>query len=452
MWSYQNKLESSGCFKRSAFLEEELELKRTGLRTTTALALVIAAAPISLAYGQQITVWAGDTGSGGKIFAEMAKTFEAENPGVTVNVEEVSYQTLVESLPVQLEAGEGPDIAIITDLGGLSRFYQDITPYVDAAYFEQEWGQTLQWLRGGDATSTAIYGMPTTLTVNGAYVNLTLFEQAGVPVPAEGATWQEWAEATRQVAQATNTEFAMEMDRSGHRFASLAISYGAQLVDEAGHPVVDDGLRAAIEQFVAWHQDGTMPMDLWGAVGGATHRELFSDFLNANTVLYFGGSWTLAQMDSEVGDLFDWAVVPAPCGPSSCTVMPGGGAMTVFSHTQNAEIAGKLINFFAQPENLDHYISTEVEIPSAASQIANGVEYPTASARTSEALATFINQIPKMDAAAYRFQGWRYQRAMMNALTTRISQVLNNELTVDAAMERIKEDVNLAIQAAGGQP
>ena len=137
-------------------------MKRTTLRTTTALALLLAATPF--AHAQQITLWAGDTGTGGKIFAEMSKAFEAENPGVTVTVEEVSYQTLVESLPVQLEAGEGPDIAIITDLGGLSRFYQDITPYVDAAYFEKEWGQTLQWLRGGDAASKAIYGMPTTLT------------------------------------------------------------------------------------------------------------------------------------------------------------------------------------------------------------------------------------------------------------------------------------------------
>tara|TARA_R110002051_G_scaffold278473_3_gene339881 strand:- start:5360 stop:6625 length:1266 start_codon:yes stop_codon:yes gene_type:complete len=419
------------------------------LTTTTALALLMVSASVTTAVGQTITLWTDDTGTGGEIFAEMAEQFESENPGVDVVVEEVSYQTLVESLPVQLEAGEGPDIAVITDLGGLSRFYVDITDSVDAEYFEQEWGRTLGWLRGGDTDSTAIYGMPTTLTVNGGYVNLTLFEQAGVPVPEEGATWEEWAEATRQVAEATGTDFPMEMDRSGHRFASLAISYGAELVDEAGNPVVDDGLKAAIEQFVAWHQDGTMPMDLWGAVGGATHRELFSDFLNAATVMYFGGSWTLAQMDTEVGDLFDWAVVPAPCGPSSCTVMPGGGAMTVFNHSENPDIAGQLVDFYARPENLDYYISREVEIPSAVSQIENGVQYPSASERTSEALATFIAQIPKMDDAAYRFQGWRYQRAMMNAMTTRISQVLNNELTVDEALVRIEEDVNLAIQAGG---
>jgi alpha-1,4-digalacturonate transport system substrate-binding protein len=190
-------------------------------------------------------------------------------------------------------------------------------------------------------------------------------------------------------------------------------------------------------------------MDLWGAVGGATHRELFSDFLNADAVFYFSGSWSLSRMDKEVGDLFDWTVVPAPCGPSSCTVMPGGAALTVFSHTDEPKLAADFISFVAQPENLDYYIAESVEIPSSGSQIAAGVDYPSASERTAEALTTFSNQIPKMDAAAYRFQGWRFQRAMMNALTTRISQVLNKELTVDAALERIEQDVNLAIEAAG---
>ena len=84
----------------------------------------------------------------------------------------------------------------------------------------------------------------------------------------------------------------------------------------------------------------------------------------------------------------------------------------------------------------------------AATLIESGIDYPGASERTQEALSTFIAQIPKMAPAAYRFQGWRYQRAMMNALTTRISQVLNGELDVDGALERIEQDVNLAIEAA----
>lgn len=422
-------------------------MSASAFATSASVAAIMLAGAIGMAKAQEVTIYCGDIGFGCITMQPIADKYNEEHPGKTVKLETVSYQNLVESMPVQLESGEGPDGAIITDLGGLSRFYVDLTPYVDAQFFDEQFGQTLSWLRGGQQNN-AIYGMPTSLTVNGAYVNKTLFEQAGVPLPAEGATWEDWAKATTEVAKATSTDFAMEMDRSGHRFASLAISYGAKLVDDNGQPVVDDGLKRAIEQFVAWHREGVMPMDLWGAVGGATHRELFSDFLNANAVLYFGGSWTLKQMDSEVGDLFDWEVAAAPCGPSSCTVMPGGGALVAFKSSKHPEIVGDFINYLAQPENYDTVIQASVEIPAESGSVDRGLAYPGASERTQMALLTYSNQIPKMAPAAFAFQGWRFQRAMMNALTTRISQVLNNELDVDTAVERIKEDVELAIGAA----
>lgn len=423
-------------------------MKKRHLPLLALCALGASTALSSGAFAAEITLACQDVGFGCTAMAPVIKRFEAANPDITVKVENVPYQSLVESLPVQLESGQGPDMAVVTDLGGLSRFYLDLRPYVDAARFEAEYPQTLSWLRGADPTGKAINGMPTTLTVNGAYVNLSLFDQAGVPVPKEGATWADWAEATRKVAKATNTEYAMEMDRSGHRFASLAISYGAELVDDKGQPVVDEGLKKAIEQFVAWHKDGTMPLDLWGAVGGATHRELFADFLNAKTVLYFGGSWTLNKMDKEVGDLFDWEVAPAPCGPGSCTVMPGGGALVGFKQTKSPEAVGKLIEFMSLPENNAEMVVAAVEIPASKSLIDKGLDYPNASERTRESLKTFAAQVPKMAPAAFRFQGWRYQRAMMNAMTTRISQVINGELDVDTALSRIKQDTEMALQAA----
>lgn len=422
-----------------------MRIQARGLAVVSAAAIMAATGAAKAA---EVTIWCDDEGFGCPTMQPIVDKYNALDPEKQVKLETVTYQTIVESLPVQLQAGSGPDGAIITDLGGLSPYYVDLTPYVDADRFEKDFGRTLKWLRGSDPNGTAINGMPTSLTVNGGYVNLTLFEQAGVEVPKEGATWEDWAKAAQEVADATGTDFAMEMDRSGHRFASLAISYGAEMVDKDGNPVVDDGMKAAIEQFDQWHKDGVMPMDLWGAIGGATHRELFSDFLNANVVFYFGGSWTLNKMDTEVGDLFDWEVVPAPCGPSSCTVMPGGGSLVAFKHSEHPEIVGDFINFLSMPENYDQVIAAAVEIPAAAGAVERGITYPGASERTQEALTTFTNQIPKMADAAYNFQGWRFERAMMNAETTRISQVLNGELTVDAALERIKQDVELAIEAA----
>jgi len=411
------------------------------LRLSATAALLAGVAVPALA--QEIRMYTLD-----ERIAPFIEKFEAENPSMTVKYEVVPYQQVLESLPVQLAAGEGPDVSLTTDFGGLSKYYLDLSPYVDAAYFEKEFGQTLGWLRGDNKDSKAIYGVVDSMTVNGGYVNLTLFEQAGVEVPPEGATWDDWAVAAKKVSDAVGTDYPMAMDRSGHRFASLAISYGAEMVSPDGKPVLDEGFKKAFETFVQWHKDGTMPMNLWGAVGGAKTIDQFDDFVNAKTPFYFGGSWTLRDMDSKVGDAFDWKVVPSPCGPSSCTAMPGGGALVGFTHTKHPEVVGKFLNFLAQPENLKELVVGATNVPAATSLVESGLEYPGISPRVQEGLDTFTKQIPKMAPAAYNFQGWRFQRAMMNAETTRISQVLTGELDIDTAMARIKEDVDLAIQAA----
>lgn len=412
------------------------------LSAARAVALALAVSMISAAGAQELTVQAIDADV--KLLVDK---FMKERPGAKVTFRLVSYQSILESLPVLLASGQGPDISMVADWGGLSKYYLDLRPYVDARYFEREFPIIVEMLRGANTKGNAINGMSGSLTLNGAYVNLTLFKQAGVPVPKAGATWDEWAEASRKVARLTKIEMPMEMDRSGHRFASLAISYGARLVDDNGNPVADEGLKSAIRKFVAWHRNGTMPMDLWGAVGGATHRDNFQDFMNGKVVFYFGGSWQLSRMEREVGDLFEWAVVDAPCGSSSCTLMPGGGAMVAFKHTRQPRLAAEFLAFLAREDNMREAIGRGVQVPAGTTLVKTGVIYPRASERVREALASYARQVPGIPKEAYAFQGWRYQRAAMNAMTTRISQVLTNELDVDTAVAFIKKDVELAIEA-----
>jgi alpha-1,4-digalacturonate transport system substrate-binding protein len=153
-------------------------------------------------------------------------------------------------------------------------------------------------------------------------------------------------------------------------------------------------------------------------------------------------------MDKSVGDLFEWAAVDAPCGPASCTVMPGGGGMVAFRHTREPELAAKFLSFLAREDNMREAIARHPNVPVSTTLVRTGVDYPGTSERVRAAFASFTRQVPKIPREAYVFQGWRYQRAAMNAMTTRISQVLTRELDVDTAAAFIKKDVELAIQAA----
>ena len=126
-------------------------MKAEKSRAPTLLAGALIAAIAVNARAGEIRVACYSDGNECEVTQEFAKRFEAQNPDVKVAIDKVPYKAIVEQLPVQLAAGEGPDIARVTDLGGLSKYYLDITPYVkDPKYWEANFGQTLKWLTLAD--------------------------------------------------------------------------------------------------------------------------------------------------------------------------------------------------------------------------------------------------------------------------------------------------------------
>ena len=409
--------------------------------------VVVVAGIASVALAGEIRVACYSDGNECEVTQELAKRFEAQNADVKVVIDKVPYKAILETLPVQLAAGEGPDIARITDLGGLSRYYLDITPYVkDPKAWEANFGQTLKWMRSSP-TDKGIYGMMTQLTVTGPFVNKTLFEQANVPMPGPKATWDDWATATRQVAKATQVPFAMAFDRSGHRFMGAAISQGAKVFDAKGALVIDDGYKAMAKKFYDWNRDGTMPKEVWGGVGGSTYRDAFEEFANARVVLYLSGSWQVARMEKQIGKNFDWVVVPNPCGAGGCSGMPGGAAFVALKRTKNPKDVGRFLDFMAGDAVYAEYMAKTNNIPASAAVAKKGVDYNVAPAAKA-ALGTFVAQVGAVSPIAYALQGYPYNRALFNPTAQRLGQAVAGEMSLDDALKRIASDIDEQVKAA----
>ena len=350
------------------------------------------------------------------------------------------YQAVLESLPIQLAAGNGPDIARVTDLGGLSEHYLDLRPYIeDPEYWETNFGPFLDWL---DPDGDAINGFMTQLTVTGPYVNRTLFEQAGVDLPGEGATWEDWAAAVNEVADALDIPIPMAWDRSGHRVAGPAISQGAAMFDEEGNPaLVDEGLQRMAQLLYDWHQDGTMSLELWGSVSGSSYLGANEDFANANVVMYMSGSWQIPQFADTIGDAFDWWAVPAPCGAAACTGMPGGAALAAIADTEHPEEVGILMDYLAQEEVLAEFYGRTLFIPGHLGLAEGGIEFDADDPRAVHALETFAAAVPGISPVAFQLQGYPNNRVMFNALISRLNEAIVGELTLEEAYARMEEDI-----------
>jgi alpha-1,4-digalacturonate transport system substrate-binding protein len=376
-----------------------------------------------------------------EISRDLLERFNRDNPDVRVAVDIVSFNVVREQLETRLNTGQGPDMARVTNLGGFHRFYLDLTPYIDAAAWERAFGPTLDWLRAG-ANDRGVYGFMTQLTVSGPIVNRSLFERARVPMPGAGASWDDWAEAIAEVKRRTGVYSGIALDRSGHRFAGPAISYGARFLGEDGRALPPDaGVRAFAERMVRWHREGLMPPDLWPSATGARLRNGDDMFINGDVVMHYGGSWQIQRYAEEIGERFDWVVAPNPCGPAACSGMPGGAAMVAFRHTRHPSAVARVMSYMASEPVLREFYGRALQIP-AHRGLAGRIEYPAGTPRPAlAALAAFAANYAAVTPSAHRLQAYSRNHIVFNAIAEHVTSAINGRATMDDALARIEAEI-----------
>lgn len=382
-------------------------------------------------------------GNEAEVMQGLLDEFTAENPNIKVVLDVVPYQTIDEQLPVQVETGEGPDLARITNFGAFRGKLLDLREYLeDPDYYANNFPKPILEALGYG-------GYPDGLSVTGPFVNKTLFDQAGVEMPGEGATWQDWTEATKQVAEATGVQYAISIDRTGHRVAGPAMSMGATLIDADGKFTVDTpGFRSFLEQLKSWNDEGLTPPEIWLASDGL--NSCIDFFKSGELVMCMSGSWQTNGLAKDVGDAFDWVVVPNPTGDGGSTGVAGGAAWVAFADTEHPEEVAKLMEFLMQKENYATYVSNVLFLPAHSEVAAEGVDFQSDNESVLGALNTFTAEIPKLQEQAVALNVHPYAFAYYRNSANRIAQYMTGELTLDEALLRLQQDIDAAIAEAGG--
>ena len=367
--------------------------------------------------------------------------FMAENPYITVVLDVVPYKTIDEQLPVQVETGEGPDLARITNFGAYKGKLLDLRPLLtDEAYFEANFPAPI-------LSALGYGGYPDALTITGPFVNKTLFDQAGIAIPGEGTTWEQWTDLTKQVQDATGVEYAIAIDRTGHRFAGPAMSMGATLINADGNFTVDTpGFRAFAEIVKGWHDNAITPIQVW--LSAEPVNTCMGPFKAGQLVMCMSGSWQVNGVVADVADAFDWVVVPNPTGDGGSTGIAGGSAVVGFANSAHPQEVAMLIEFLIQAENYSEFSAGTLSLPAQKEVATTGVEFKTENPDVLAALKAFTAETAKLTEQAASLNVHPYAFAYYRNSANRIAQYLSGELTLDDMLVNLQGDIDKAIAEA----
>lgn len=392
-------------------------------------------------------MWYSD-GVEGEVMKDLVDRFNKANPGINVILDDVGYKVVQEQLPVELEAGKGPDIARVTNLKTIAQHWLDLRPHLaDVSYWEKNFGDQFDWMRPDG--SDAITGFMTQLTLTGGFANKTLFEQAGVPLPGPDATWDEWVDAAGKVQESQQLNAAFVIDRSGHRISAPIVSYGGNYIGADGLPApIDEGTKAFAKRLVDWTASGRMNKETWVSAAGTTYRPGLDDFINAQVAYYYSGSWQIAALSTKIGDAFDWVATGSPCGTAGCSGLPGGAALVGIKYTQNAAEVGKVMDYLASEAVVKEFTERTLFLPAHKGVASGAIDFKTDDANVKAALDTFVKATSRVLPGANALPAWKWATPIYGVLVTRISQVMAGEMSIDDAFTRIDEDIKAQVAAA----
>ena len=254
--------------------------------------------------------------------------YEAENPGIKVELQQVSYRDFLQTIVTSRLGGTAPDIYNVYSIwtpqlietGVLAEPPAEITDFVRANYSEGTVGAA--------TIEDTVYGIPTELSVYLLLWNKQLFAQAGVEGPP--ADWAALADAARRITskneQGTITQAGYVY---GPSVAEAVHVYYAQMFANGLQPYSADLSSANFTEPASVdivRRQGELFRE--GITSSATTTD---DFAAGAAGMAVMANWVKAEMEAAFGDKLDETVGGVRClNPGSVSIPKDGSHSYLF--------------------------------------------------------------------------------------------------------------------------
>ncbi len=370
-----------------------------------------------------------------EVYEDLLARYSQENPGVTVAVDVADEAEIEAQLNERIESGAAPDIARIADFDAQAGHYLDLRPFLlDAEVFAAGFqAPFLAAMRAG--AGAGIHGFPDTAAMVAPFVNVTLFDEAGVSVPEAGSDWEKWLSALEEVKAKTGVAYLLAVDNKDHRLVGPAMSLGARYFDEDGALTLADdlGLRAFLQILQQLLTLERAPADTLLGTGASQDY-----FTRGETVMYICGSWKVEEVAAQVGGEFDWAIVPNPAGPAGGTGVAKATALVALATADQPEAVASVLEYLAQSEIYAEFSARTLTIPAQLEVAASTIDYDTENETIDAAMNAFAREVPKLQDQAVALDQHPLAAVYYEASNRNLRAYFAGELTLDEALAGLR--------------
>jgi multiple sugar transport system substrate-binding protein len=316
-----------------------------------------------------VSMWIYDemASSEDKAMVRAARDFEAMNPGIEIEFQNVPHRGLMDKFIAASVTGQVPDVVHVAlawsiELGAMGHA-EPLDGYI---------GNKRNEIPKGALESSSyrgkLYGLPWYVDTTALFYNKEMFKAAGLEFPGtEPMDWDQLLDAARKLTRDLDGDgtvdqygFAMRKGRGASIcWFPIFFSNNGQLYSEDGlspafnSPQGLEAFKFLTDMYTTEKvmPPGTIAYDRWDDVRNA--------FISKKMAMYIAGNWEIGPMTD--GADFEWGLAPHPMQKSRSSFL-GGSSFIIPSKAKNKDAAWKWLDFLTNSESMK-YLAEYGRIP-----------------------------------------------------------------------------------------
>lgn len=349
-----------------------------GIMATAAVSAGAVTASAEEGVSLNVTTTFAGTESNVELYQETIQNWEKETGNKVEDSSSTADETFKARVISDFETGAEPDVMFYFN-GNDSNPFVEAGKVVPISEIREEYPEYADNMKDDMIPASPADGVQYVVPFygywEGLYCNKTVLEAAGVEVPGQETTWDQFLESCQKIKDAGYTPIAVSLAKEPHYWFEFSIfnhdSAKTHLtVPEAVDDEAGKAWQAGLEDLKELYEKGFLSEN----TNTATADEVFQSFLEGKSAFYVDGSWKMGGIKEGTDNIDNFTVTYVPGnGDRKSTDMVAGLSSgwyisrKCWEDEKKRDAAVDLIETFISDESVSKFAGT------ATTALKNGV-------------------------------------------------------------------------------